>query len=76
MAGLGTRGAAKAVNTLFNKTEKQESNNSVESGKARMVPKTFQLPEDLADKLRTYAFESRRKEVDVVREALYTFLQK
>lgn len=41
-----------------------------------MVPKTFQLPEYLADALRTYAFETRRKEVDVVREALYNYLQK
>lgn len=78
MAGLGSRGQAKAAttNALFSKTEKQENNNAVKMEKTKMVPKTFQLPEDLADALRTYAFETRRKEVDVVREALYNYLQK
>ena len=79
MAGLGERGRKRAEKTLFSKTEepgKPGEETSSEQAKAKTVSKTFHFSQEMADQLRVYAFENRRKEVDIVREALYDFLQR
>ncbi len=85
MAGLSERGKSKAVQQLFSKTEGDVENNNpinvvsnqyTDVASKKMVMKNFKLPEDLTEALRVRAFETRRKEVDIVREALYSYFSK
>ena len=43
------------------------------TGTKDAVRKTFWLDRDLAEKLRVKAFEERRPEAEIVREALFAF---
>lgn len=86
MAGLGKRGqekVANGANELFTQTEKPENqkngnpeNNKADSSKPRLVKKSFVFSFELAEELRKYCFENRKKEVDVVREALDSHFRK
>lgn len=72
MAGLGKRGQDKVggANELFRKTEHMESAKDINTENPNPVKKSFVLSFELAERLREYAFRLRRKEVDIVREAL------
>jgi hypothetical protein len=81
-SGLGQRGQDKInipANKLFSKTDNAGNGNSsiTHNGKSvapdqpeHQVRKQYMLAFDLAEKLREQAFRERRKEVDIVREAL------
>lgn len=82
---------AKGANQLFTKTENTESseaekpenhkavnaeNSKTASPKPRLVKKSFVFSFELAEDLRKYCFENRKKEVDVVREALDAYFKR
>ena len=81
----------KTENTESSEAEKPEShktkntesgeainaeNSKTASPKPRLVKKSFVFSFELAEDLRKYCFENRKKEVDVVREALDAFFKK
>jgi len=43
---------------------------------ARVVPKSLQIDSLLNERLRRFAFESRKKEAQIMREALHQYLAK
>ncbi|MDE7064402.1 MAG: hypothetical protein K2O70_02890 [Desulfovibrionaceae bacterium] len=77
MSGLGKRGKDKVATTdaLFQKTEKPEPHKSETMESHKPVKKSFEFSFELAEKLRERAFRERRKEVDIVREALALYLK-
>ena len=72
MAGLGNRGKGKieSANALFQKTENMENQNAGDMENHPPVKKSFAFSFELAEALREHAFRTRRKEVDIVRDAL------
>ena len=76
MSGLGKRGKDKVTTeALFQKTEKPETHESKTVENHKPVKKSFEFSFELAEKLRERAFRERRKEVDIVREALDLYLK-
>jgi len=76
-SGLGTRGEAKISNsadTLFRQTENAEIRNADKEQNSDcshlLVRRQYMLSYELSEKLREQCFRERRKEVDIVREAL------
>lgn len=78
----------KTENTENSEAEKPENHKAVNPGsgeainaencktvspKPRLVKKSFVFSFELAEDLRKYCFENRKKEVDVVREALNAY---
>lgn len=82
MAGLGKRGQDKVnatpVDELFRKTDNTlshtntntQSKQTDSAEKQEPIRKQYVLAYELSEKLRLLAFQERRKEVDIVREAL------
>lgn len=52
------------------------NNSKAAPSKPVLVKKSFVISFELAEDLRKYCFENRKKEVDVVREALNAYLKK
>lgn len=79
MAGLGKRGqekiSAPPVDELFRKTDNAQNSNCVKTEIHQPVRKQYVFSFELAEKLRELAFKERRKEVDIVREALEKYLE-
>lgn len=78
MAGLGERGKKKISSPTASAKDLFQETASADATKAVLpesvpVKKSFVFPFELAEDLRKYAFETRRTEVDIVREALVKF---
>ena len=83
-SGLGQRGqdkVSKSANELFRKTDNigihTDTNTHLQDDTSLSQPsvrKQYVLSFELSEKLRKCAFEERRKEVDIVREALEAYL--
>ena len=71
-SGLGARGDKKISNSadaLFRQTENAETHNA-DKKQNLFVRRQYMLSYELSEKLREQCFRERRKEVDIVREAL------
>lgn len=76
MSGLGNRGKGKVgTDAVFRKTEKPENQNTKNEEEREPVKKSFVFSYDLSEALREHAFKTRRKEVDIVRDALALYLK-
>lgn len=83
MSGLGSRGQDKvSANELFRKTDNTENSkddltqSSKNTETHEPVRKQYVFAYELSEKLRELAFRERRKEVDIVRDALAEYLEK
>lgn len=79
MAGLGQRGqkiiSAPPMDELFRRTDNTENSKCVKTEIQQSVRKQYVFSFELAEKLRELAFKERRKEVDIVREALEKYIE-
>lgn len=79
MSGLGERGKKKipSAESLFKKTAAPCPEAGEPAGEeSPPVKKNFAFSFEMAEKLRRFAFVMRRKEVDIVRDALAEYFAK
>ena len=78
--GLGDRGRNQvkkgSPTGLFTKTEPNATEIQESLPEKNDQRKMYNISRSLSERLRKYAFDERRKEVDIVREALDEYLKK